>query len=51
LDQRIPGNYEIIATRAVISAFRLSGSADFDRMFCLLSAAWHGAPGTMWSCF
>ncbi len=47
LDQRIPGNYEIIATRAVISAYRLLGGADFDRMFRLLSAAWHGAPSTL----
>lgn len=44
LGKRIPSNYEIVAVRAVISAYRLLGSEAFDRMLYLTGAAWAGAP-------
>ena len=47
LDKRTPGNYEIIAVRAVISAYRLLGSALFDRMLYLMASAWDGAPSSL----
>ena len=47
LDKRIPGDYEIIAVRAVINAYRLLGSASFDRMLRLMAAAWRGTPGSL----
>lgn len=47
LDKKIPGEYEIIAVRAVINAYKLLGGASFDRMLRLMSAAWHGAPCTL----
>jgi len=47
LEKRIPGDYDIVVTRAVINAYRLLGSEGFDRMFYLMSAAWQGAPSTL----
>ena len=44
LGKRVPSNYEIVAVRAVISAYRLLGSEAFDRMLYLTGAAWAGAP-------
>ena len=44
LGKATPGDYEIIAVRAVISAYRLLGSTAFDRMMFLTGAAWAGAP-------
>ena len=32
LGKRVPSNYEIVAVRAVISAYRLLGSEAFDRI-------------------
>ncbi len=47
LDQRIPGDYEIATTSAVIRAYRLLGGSSFERMFRLMADAWHGAPSTL----
>ena len=44
LGKRVPSNYEIVAVRAVISAYHLLGSAAFDRMMRLTGVAWKGAP-------
>lgn len=44
LGRRIPGEYEIVAVRAVIGAYHLLGSAAFDRMLRLMDGAWGGAP-------
>lgn len=44
LDKTTPGNYEVIAVRAVISAYHLLGSAAFDRMLYMMAMAWKGAP-------
>ena len=35
-------NYEVVATRAVISAYRLLGGDGFSRLFRLLRDTWHG---------
>lgn len=34
--------YEILATRAVLNAYELLGSAAFARLLALLEGAWHG---------
>lgn len=47
LDTAIPGDYEIRATRAVLSAYRLLGQDAFDRLLRLLAGAWHGAPSSL----
>jgi len=39
-----PGDYEIKATRAVLSAYRTLGRDAFDRLLRLLAGAWNGAP-------
>ena len=44
LDKMVPGEYEIRAARAVLSAYRLLGQDAFDRLLRLLAGAWHGAP-------
>ncbi|MDE6455658.1 MAG: hypothetical protein K2L38_07130 [Dysosmobacter sp.] len=44
LGKRVPSNYEIVAVRAVISAYHLLGSAAFGRMMHLTGASWAGAP-------
>ena len=47
LDKDIPGEYEIRAARAVLSAYRLLGQDAFDRMLRLLAGAWQGAPSSL----
>jgi len=47
LNKAIPGDYEIRATRAVLSAYRLLGQDAFDRLLRLLAGAWHGAPSSL----
>ena len=47
LTKTIPGDYEIIAVRAVINAYHLLGSAAFDRMLRLMKAAWMGSPSSL----
>ena len=37
--------HEIVATRAVINAYRLLGRNSFSRMLTLLEQTWHGSPG------
>ena len=44
LGQRHGGEYEVIATRAVINAYHFLGSAAFSRMFRLLGKTWEGDP-------
>lgn len=47
LDKEFPGDYEICACRAVISAYRLLGSDAFDRMLSLMYSAWGGQPSSL----
>lgn len=47
LDKEFPGDYEIRACRAVISAYRLLGSVAFDRMLSLMYHAWDGEPSSL----
>ena len=47
LDKRTPGDYEVTVVQAVISAYRLLGSAAFDRMLYLMDSAWKGAPSSL----
>lgn len=42
LDKEFTGDYEIRACRAVISAYRLLGSAAFSRMLSFMYEAWDG---------
>jgi len=44
LGQRHGGEYEVIATRAVINAYHFLGDTDFARMFRLLGDTWMGDP-------
>lgn len=39
--------HEIVATRAVINAYRLLGGDAFSRMLTLLGQTWHGAPHSL----
>ncbi len=39
--------YEIVATRAVINAYRSLGGAAFSRMFALLRDTWRGEPASL----
>lgn len=47
LDKEFPGDYEIRACRAVISAYRLLGSEAFGRMLSLMYHAWDGEPSSL----
>lgn len=47
LGQRSGKEYEIIATRATINAYRLLGGDAFGRMLRLLDRTWHGAPHSL----
>ena len=47
LDKDIPGEYEIRAARAVLSAYRLLGVAGFSRLLELMAGTWHGAPSSL----
>lgn len=47
LDKDIPGEYEIRAARAVLSAYRMLGQDAFDRLLRLLAGAWQGAPNSL----
>lgn len=47
LDKPTGEPFEIEATRTVINAYRLLGSAAFHRMLSLLVMTWHGAPSSM----
>lgn len=47
LGQRSGKEYEIIATRATINAYRLLGGDAFERMLRLLDRTWHGAPHSL----
>ena len=47
LGKRTPGDYEVTVVQAVISAYRLLGSAAFDRMLYLMDSAWKGAPSSL----
>lgn len=40
-------SYEIVATRAVINAYRLLGGPGFSRMLSLLARTWDGEPRSM----
>ena len=39
--------FEIMSTRAVISAYHLLGGAGFSRMLELIAQTWRGAPGSL----
>lgn len=47
LGKRSGREYEIVATRAVINAYRLLGGNAFSRMLGLLEQTWHGAPHSL----
>lgn len=47
LDKEFPGDYEIRACRAVISAYRLLGRDAFNRMLSLMYRAWDGEPSSL----
>lgn len=47
LDRPTGEAFEITATRAVISAYRLLGGAAFSRMMGLMAGAWHGTSSSL----
>jgi len=47
LDKSTGEPFEISATRAVISAYRLLGGEAFSRMLGLIAGAWHGTPNSL----
>lgn len=47
LDKPTKEPFEIEATRAVISAYRLLGGAAFSRMLGLMAETWHGTPTSL----
>lgn len=47
LDKEFPGDYEIRACRAVISAYRLLGREAFDQMLSIMYQAWDGEPSSL----
>jgi len=51
LGKKNPVAYEIVATAAVIRAYRLLGGAAFSRMFALLRDTWHGDPQSVQGTF
>ncbi len=50
LGKKYAGAYEIIATRAVMNAYRSLGGAAFSRMFALLRDTWRGDPASLSAC-
>ena len=47
LDGKSMGNYKIRSTRAVVSAYRMTGHETFPRMLALLSETWDGDPASL----
>ena len=47
LDKEFPGDYEIRACRAVISAYRMLGREAFDEMLSIMYQAWDGEPSSL----
>ena len=47
LDKPTGEPFEIMSTRAVISAYHLLGGAGFSRMLELIAQTWRGAPGSL----
>ena len=47
LDKPSGEAFEIVATRAVINAYRLLGGAAFSRMLVLIAGTWHGTPSSL----
>ncbi|MBP5718871.1 MAG: ParB N-terminal domain-containing protein [Abditibacteriota bacterium] len=47
LDGKSMGDYKIRSTRAVVSAYRMTGHETFPRMLSLLSETWDGDPASL----
>ena len=47
LDEPTDEEYEIVATRALINAYRLLGGDAFSRLLLLMGETWHGSPHSL----
>ncbi len=47
LDEPTDEEYEIVATRALINAYRLLGGDAFSRLLLLIGETWHGSPHSL----